>query len=74
MKPQEGIMDVRFDAPAIERVQGTGNQEQTVCEIPKFFHRRTRMRKPKTAATTSFKTKIISTTLHQLSRSFQNFL
>jgi hypothetical protein len=73
MKPQEGIVDMGLDAPAIKRIQRARNQEQTIAEIPKFFHSKTRIANPKAAATSSFKTKIMLSTLHHLMRSFQNF-
>jgi hypothetical protein len=73
MKPEECIMGVRLNTPAIEGVQGTRNQKQTVAEIPKFFHSKTRMAKPKATATSSFKTRIMLTTLHQMVGCFQKF-
>ena len=53
MKPQESIVDVRLDAPAIQRVQRTGNQKQTVTKIPKLFHSKAMIVKPKAAARSS---------------------
>jgi hypothetical protein len=63
MKPQEGTLNVGFDKPAIQGVERTGNQEQTVTEIAEPLHNKTRMAKPSAAATSSLRNKIISTTL-----------
>ena len=73
MKSQECIVDVRLKATAIQCVERTANQEQPVTKIPKLFHRRTKMAKPNAAATSSLKTRIMVTTLHHPSSSFQKF-
>ena len=57
MKPQEGIMGVGRDRPSGLARQGTGKEEQTVAEIRKLFHSKTKMAKPKAVATSSFKTR-----------------
>jgi hypothetical protein len=66
-------MGVRLDGPAIECIQGTGNQEQTVAKIAEPFHSKTRMANPKAAATSSFKTRIMLTTLHDVAAYCQFF-
>lgn len=75
MKPHERIVRVRLDHPAVEHVQRTRNEKQTITEIPKSFHNNTKIAKPKAVATSSFKTKIMLTTLtypQTLSRNFSN--
>jgi hypothetical protein len=72
MKPQESTVRVGLESPTVQDIQGTANQEQTIAEIPKPFHNKTRIAKPNAVATSSFKTKIMLTTLPHLWRDFQN--
>jgi len=72
MEPQEKIVGMGPNHPAIERIQGAANEEQTVAQIGKRFHNSTKIAIPKAVATSSFKTNIMPTTLHYLSRAFQN--
>jgi hypothetical protein len=73
MKPQEGIVSVRLEPPTIQHVQGTGNEKQSVAEIPKPFHNKTKIAKPRAVATSSFKTNIMPATLTHIVITFQNF-
>jgi hypothetical protein len=74
MKSHERVVDVRLDTPAIEGVQRTGNQKQTISEVSELFHSKIRMAQPSKAAKSSFRNKIINPTLPQPSPSRQNFL
>jgi hypothetical protein len=38
VEPQEGAVNVRFEAPAIQRVKRTANHEQTITNVPEFLH------------------------------------
>ena len=72
MKSQEGAVRVRLDHPAVQHIQRAAKEEQTVVEIPKPFHSKTKIAKPKAVARSSFKTNIMLTTLPYPAADFQN--